>query len=296
MTTMLDVSVILVSWNTRDLVMACLRSLPAACAGLSWEAIVVDNASSDDTVASIHRDLPDVRVIANPSNVGFAAANNIGIRASAARYVLCLNSDTVAHAESIAHMVQFADARPRAGVVGPRLLNADGSFQSSCSDLPTAGIEILSVTSVGERLLRAGYPGFAEAECQQPFKPGYVSGACLLVRREAADQVGLMTEDYFMYGEEVDWCWRMWRQNWETWHDPDARIVHYGGQSTRQVKASMIVALYRSKVEVLRRFRGNLHAQLLRATVFVVWRIKWLLALMRGGDHSIPKIRWADLR
>jgi N-acetylglucosaminyl-diphospho-decaprenol L-rhamnosyltransferase len=293
---MLDVSVILVSWNTRDLIMACLKSLSEACAGLTWEAIVVDNASSDDSVATIQRELPNVRVIANAANVGFAAANNIGMRASVARYVLALNSDTVAHAGSIAHMVAFADARPQAGVVGPRLLNPDGSFQSSCSDLPTAGIEILSVTSMGERLLRAGYPGFVEADCQQPFKPGYVSGACMLVRRTAIDQTGMMTEDYFMYGEEVDWCWRMWRNNWETWHDPDARVVHYGGQSTRQVKASMIVALYRSKVEVLRRFRGELHAQLLRVAVYGVWRFKWLLAVLRGGDKNVPKIRWADLR
>lgn len=293
---MLDVSVILVSWNTRDLVMACLRSLSAACVGLSWEAIVVDNSSSDGTVTSIHNEFPDVRVIVNPSNVGFAAANNIGIRASAGRYVLLLNSDTIAYAGSIAHMVCFADAHPRAGVIGPRLLNTDGSFQPSCADLPTAGIEILCVTSVGERLLRTGYPGFAESDCQRPFTPGYVSGACLLVRREAVDQVGLMTEDYFMYGEEVDWCWRMWRHKWEIWHDPDAFILHHGGQSTRQVKAGMIVVLYRSKVEVLSRFRGQTHAHLLRIAVFVVWRIKWLLALMRGGDPGVPKIRWADLR
>jgi hypothetical protein len=292
----MDVSIVLVSWNTRDLVLDCLRSLPAACAGLTWEAIVVDNASVDDSAAVIQRELPHVRVIANDTNVGFAAANNRGFRASTSRYALALNSDTLARPGSIAHLVQFADARPQAGVIGPRIWNPDGSFQSSCSDLPSAPIEILSVTSIGERFVRSGYPGFNEADCEKPFKPGYVSGACMLLRRAALDQVGPMTEDYFMYGEEVDLCWRMWRAGWETWHDPEAHIVHYGGQSTRLVKANMIRALYRSKVRVLGRFRGKWHARALRVAVVTVWRVKWLLALLAGRDADVPKIGWADLR
>jgi N-acetylglucosaminyl-diphospho-decaprenol L-rhamnosyltransferase len=295
----LDVSVVLVSWNTRELVLDCLRSLPAACTGLTWEAIVVDNASSDGTAAALKRELPNVRLIENNDNPGFAAANNQAMRASNARYALLLNSDTVAHANSIAHLVAFADARPQAGIVGPRLLNRDGSFQSSCADLPTAWIEMLSVSSIGERLLRRGYPGFAEHACRQPMTSGYVSGACMLVRREALASVGLMTEDYFMYGEEVDLCWRMWRAGWETWHDPEARIVHYGGQSTKQVKASMLRALFRSKVEVLQRFRGSLHAWLLRLAVFAVWRTKWAVsairAVLKKQPVESPVIGWRDL-
>jgi N-acetylglucosaminyl-diphospho-decaprenol L-rhamnosyltransferase len=158
---------------------------------------------------------------------------------------------------------------------------------------------MLSVTSIGERFVRRGYPGFAERACLEPLSCGYVSGACMLARREAFASVGLMTEDYFMYGEEVDWCWRMWRAGWETWHDPAAKIVHYGGQSTKQVKATMLRALFRSKIEVLRRFRGSLHASLLRLAVFAVWRTKWAASAMRAvlkrQPVEQPIIGWRDL-
>ncbi len=290
-----DVSIVIVSWNTSQLVLDCLRALPEACAGLRWEAHVVDNASTDGTVEQVARDFPLTVLTVNNSNIGFAAANNQGIAKSNAHYVLLLNSDTVAQPGSIAELVHFADAHPKAGIIGPRLLNTDGSFQASCCDLPSLSSEVLSATGLGERLINKGYPGVVERRCDRPMQVGYIAGAAMLARAEAVVQVGGMTTDYFMYAEEADWCWRMGKAGWETWHNPASRIIHHGGQSTRQVKASMIRALYRSKIMMLRKIRGDIAAFILKTVVVLVWGVKWVVALRTRREPG-PVVRWSDLK
>ena len=247
----IDVSVLIVSWNTRALTSACLASLPRAAGPVRWDAWVIDNASSDDSVAAIRNGFPDAHIIENATNVGFAAANNQGIRASSGRYVLLLNSDTVMAAGSLADLVGFADQRPAAGVVGPMLVNPDGSYQSGPTPFPSLWTELMSVTGVGRRLSFRGYPSRRAGKSRTACKTDYVVGACMLARRKAVDAVGVLDEGYFMYSEEPDWCWRMKEHGWETWFSPDARVTHFGGQSTRQVKDAMTVALYRSKVRFL---------------------------------------------
>ncbi len=288
----LDVSIVIVSWNTRALTLDCLRALPAACAPLAWEAIVIDNASTDDSASAIRAEFPQTRLIVNARNIGFAAANNQGMRAAGGRYFLLLNSDTLPEAGSIAALVRHADTQPGAGLIGPRLLNADGSYQASCWHLPTLGEELLNATGLGVRCVRPEFPGFGERECSAPRAVGCITGAAMLARREAVAQVGGMCEDYFMYGEEPDWCWRMARAGWETRHFPGARIVHLGGQSTRQSRAPMLRALYRSKIEILRRFRNPAHAHLLRCAVMLVWAIKHLRMRPRPADATMM---WSDL-
>jgi hypothetical protein len=140
--------------------------------------------------------------------------------------------------------------------------------------------------------VRPEFPGFAERECAEPRVVGCITGAAMLARRAAVERVGGMCEDYFMYGEEPDWCWRMARAGWETRHFPGARIVHLGGQSTRQMRAPMLRALYRSKIEILKRFRNPAHAQLLRAVVTLVWSFKNLLMRPRPANATIS---WSDL-
>jgi N-acetylglucosaminyl-diphospho-decaprenol L-rhamnosyltransferase len=288
----LDVSIVIVSWNTRALMLDCLAALPAACAPLAWEAIVVDNGSTDDSVAAIRAAFPATRLFVNEHNAGFAAANNQGMRAAGGRYFLLLNSDTLPEPGSIAALARHADEHPRAGLIGPRLLNADGSFQASCWHLPALGDELLNATGLGVRFVRPEYPGFAERECTEPRVVGCITGAAMLARREAVAQAGGMCEDYFMYGEEPDWCWRMARAGWATRHYPGARIVHLGGQSTRQVRAPMLRALYRSKIDILKRFRNPAHANILRSVVTLVWWTKWLLMRPRPAHATI---RWNDL-
>jgi N-acetylglucosaminyl-diphospho-decaprenol L-rhamnosyltransferase len=272
-----DLSVVIVSWNTRDLTTACLASLPAGAGALTWDAWVVDNASRDDSVAAIRREFPAVHVIANPGNVGFAAANNQGIAVCQGRYLLLLNSDTVAAPGSLEALVAFADAHPRAGVVGPRLENPDGSFQSGPTPFPSFWTELLSVTSIGRRLSYRGYPSRPEAASRTAQAADYVVGACMLARREAVDQVGGLDEGYFMYSEEPDWCWRMRQAGWETWYTPGAVITHFGGQSTSQVREAMLVALYRAKVQFFRRHRSWIEAACVTALFMVASRVRRVL-------------------
>lgn len=295
MTSRPDLSVVVVSWNTRALTTACLASLPAAAGPLTWDAWVVDNASSDDSVAAIRAAHPAVHVIANPTNVGFAAANNQGISACAGRYVLLLNSDTVAAPGSLAALVAFADAHPRAGVVGPRLENPDGSFQTGPTPFPSLWTELLSVTGIGRRLSYRGYPSRREAVSLKAQRTDYVVGACMLARRQAIDQVGGLDEGYFMYSEEPDWCWRMRLAGWETWFTPEAVVTHFGGQSTRQVREAMLVALYRSKVRFFRRHRGAARAACLTGIFVAVSGLRRLVRTALRLDPPGLTLRPADI-
>lgn len=289
----IDVSIIVVNWNTRDLLLACLASLPAAIGSLHAEVWVVDNDSRDGSVAAVRSHYPQVRLIQNRANVGFAAANNQAIRASAGRYVLLLNSDTVAEPGSIEALTRFADDHPRAGAVGGQLLNPDGSFQASRARFPSLLSETLNVTGLGRRLYGPWYPGYGPRQSHHACRAETLPGACMLVRRAAIEQIGLMDERYFMYSEETDWCLRLDRAGWELWYLPDARIVHYGGQSTRQARDPMIAALYRSKVRFFRKHYGRLPAALLRLIFVVVLRVKWIGLRLRGRmSHPIG---WRDL-
>jgi GT2 family glycosyltransferase len=305
MQSQIDLSIVIVSWNTRELLLACLDALPAAVGALQADVWVVDNGSSDGSVAAVRAwrapslSLP-VHAIENGSNAGFAAANNQAIASSAGRYVLLLNSDTVALPGSIERLARFAEAHPAAGMVGAMLLNPDGSFQGSFADFPSLHSELLSASGLGRRLFGRWYPNHGPAQAQAARRVDYIQGACMLARRMAIAQVGLLDEDYFMYNEEPDWCLRMRRAGWETWYTPDAQIIHYGGQSTRQVRHVMVQALYRSKVRIFRKHYGRLPGTALQAAFVAVLRVKWalqaLLAAVRPGLPVGPPIRWRDLR
>lgn len=293
-----DLAVILVSWNTRDLLLACIEALPAALGDLRAQIWVVDNASHDGSVAAVRARFSAAQVIANRQNVGFAAANNQALRASGGRYALLLNSDTIPHPGSLERLVRFADSRPRAGLVGGLLLNPDGSFQYSFSDTPSLTSELLCATGLGGQLLFSGYPSYSPRHSRAARRAQVIPGACMLARRDALDQVGLMDEGYFMYSEEPDWCLRMGRAGWEIWYTPDARITHLGGQSTDQVKFAMVEALYRSKVRFFRKHYGRAYALSFCAALWVVLRLRWFahtFALRRpAGAPMSWRLLWGE--
>jgi N-acetylglucosaminyl-diphospho-decaprenol L-rhamnosyltransferase len=296
---MLDVSVIVVSWNTRDLMMDCLASLPAALGTLQADVWVVDNASSDDTVAAIREHYPAVQLIANERNVGFAAGANRGIGASTGRYVLLLNSDTLPQPGSIEQMVQFSDGRPQAAVVGPMLVHPDGSFQGSFADFPSLWNEFLSISGLGRRLFFRDYPGYGPSHARVARRVDYVPGAAMLVGRAAFERVGLLDEGYFMYSDDTDFCLRIARAGGEVWFTPDARVVHHQGQSTHQVSFAMLQAVHRSKVRFFRKHHGRLRAAALQAICLIVLRARWVIAWLQAlRDPAIrvdPATRWRDL-
>jgi GT2 family glycosyltransferase len=217
------ISAIIVSYNTREMTLECLRTLAVSLDGIDSEIIVVDNASSDGSVEAIRAAFPHIRLVASESNSGFGAANNEAMRLARGRFFLLLNSDAFPEKPAIPALLTFLQENPRAGVVGPRLLNADGSLQVSCYPFPTP------VSAWLENLwLHRGYHGWLHDSVRQV---DFLIGACLLVRREVYEQVGGFDERFFMYSEEADWLRRMKDAGWEAIFVPGACVTHLGGAS-----------------------------------------------------------------
>jgi GT2 family glycosyltransferase len=254
-TTPIDVSIVLVSWNTRQLLLDCLEALPAALGNLRADVWVVDNGSSDGSVAAVQHAYPGVRLIPNLENRGFAAANNQAIRASTGRYVLLLNSDTIPQPGSIAALARFLDQQHTAGIVGARLLNADRSLQPSWAAFPRTWAEIIGK----QRRTRRRY---ATNNDTIAYSVDWVGGACLLIRRTTIEQIGVLDERFFMYCEEMDWCLRAKRRGWQICYLPTACVIHLGGQSSRQASTRMKAELYRSKALFFAKHYGHRRAWL----------------------------------
>lgn len=285
---MVDLSVIIVNWNTRELVTRCVQHVYDTVQSLSLEVIVVDNASTDDSVTAIRGMYPQVKIIQNCENVGFARANNQAAAASTGRYLLLVNSDAWLQTGAARALYDLAESQCRAGIVGACLLNPDQSFQASHTPFPTLEQEFLILSGLGRKLYGRWYPSHGPDQVTRIVD--YVEGACLLVRREALDQVGGMDEGYFMYAEEVDWCYAMQKSGWQVWYQPAARVIHLGGASSQHRRPEQEGNLYRSRVRFFRKNYGNRAAQLLAAQLIVFTAIKQLvhggLRLASGGRRG----------
>jgi GT2 family glycosyltransferase len=293
-------SIIVVNWNTRDLLVQCLQSLDDTV-GLDFDVWVVDNGSTDDSVTVVRERFPHVHVIANPENVGFVRANNQALAGCHGRYVVLLNSDAQALAGSLDNAIQFMDEHPRAGIAGVRLVNPDRSFQASYTPFPTLWRELLMLSGLGRRLIRPDFPSRGpEIEKGAQAVEGYVEGACLVARREAVDQIGGLDERIFMYSEEVDWCYRFYRAGWEVWYLPHTPIVHYGGQSTQKRQGRMEAELYRSRVYFFCKHYGRFPAWCLKMLIYVFTLPKLLghgaLRFFSRGRRGRIVTSWGELR
>ena len=291
-----DVTAVVVSWNTRDLLADCLRSLRAhAPAGRTLEVIVVDNGSRDGTGEMVRRGWPEARLIANPENLGYTRANNQAIRASRGRYLLLINADARLTPDCLRRLLQRIDADPRAGAVGPRLVYGDGSWQRW-----TAGRAPSLRTAVNyflflERLL-PGNPAFAGIflgrDVRASCRVDWVSSACMLVRRSALDEVGLLDERFFVYMDDVDLCRRLRDAGWRVWYCPEAEAIHLGGQSTLRQTGSVSPEALRSFNRYFALRHGARAAALLRvaeALGFALRTLAYLVAAaVRGGE---PRLR-----
>ncbi len=266
---MKDLAVSIVSWNTRDVLDACLKSVFETTAGIDFEVIVVDNASSDGSAQMVEDKYPQVKVIRNAENVGFSRANNRALELSSSRYFMLLNPDTVCRRGALLELVRFTDLMPSAGVVGPMVLNPDGSLQYSWARFPTFVGEVLG--RLDRRVLCAGIAPKTvdDTLAQGPFQTDWVGGCAMMVRRSAIETVGPMDESLFMYCEETDWCRRIKNAGWEVWVDPAARVMHIGGQSSRQTSTESARVLRRSKYAYFAKHHGLVQAVALRALLGV---------------------------
>jgi len=243
------------------------------------EIIVVDNASGDGSVEMVRTEFPGVHLIANVDNRGFPAANNQGIAIAGGRYILILNPDTEVVGETLATMLAFADAHPDVGVVGPQLLNPDGSVQSSRRRFPALLIAFFESTwlqpCAPRRLLERYYVLDRPDDVVQDVD--WVTGAALMARREAVEQVGPLDEEFFMYSEELDWCRRFREVGWRVVYLPAAQIVHHEGKSSEQVVPARHIHFQTSKVHYFYKYQGPLIAEALR--LFLLGNYAWQLGL-----------------
>jgi N-acetylglucosaminyl-diphospho-decaprenol L-rhamnosyltransferase len=289
-----DLSIIIVNWNTRDLLVDCLDSIAQIAVALNVEVIVVDNASSDGSPAMLRQQFPQVHLIENRENVGFARANNQAIEQCRGRYALLLNSDALLLANAAQTMLGLAEERPQAGIVGAQLLNPDGSFQASHTPFPNLWQEFLILSGVGRMLYGRWYPSRGPEENRGPQSVDYVEGACMLVRREAFEDVGGLDESYFMYAEEVDLCYAMRAKGWQVWYQPAAKVIHLGGGSSQNRRPQREADLYCSRVRFFRKRYGNRAAWLLKLQIYGLTTIKTivhgLLRLASGGRYGRPVV------
>ena len=277
-------TIVIVTYNTRELVCQCLESL----AEVEAEVFVVDNVSHDGTAAAARAARPEAVVVENAENAGFARANNQALRAARGRHLCLLNPDTRVPAGALEALQQALDQDPRLGIVGPRLINPDGSFQSAGLSFPTPGSLAAAAIPWAQPTRGAG---------QLPAAPGearpcdWIIGACMMIRREVLEQVGLLDEGYFMYGEEKDLCYRARQAGWQVACLPGVDVVHYGGQSADQVPEMAYLAFLDSQLYFLRKFYPARYGRLFAAATWTGCRLRQvggaLLGVVRPGRRPV---------
>lgn len=277
----MKLSVVIVSYNVRRFVEQCLDSVQKASEGIDTEVFVVDNDSADDTVEVIGSRYPWVHLIANGENLGFARANNIAIRQAQGEYVLLLNPDTVVAEPTLREAVNFMDAHPQAGGIGVRMHNADGTLApESRRAIPTPWVSFCKMLGFSRRYY------MSHLSWDEPGRIEVISGAFCLLRRNALDQIGLLDEDFFMYGEDIDLSFRLLKGGWENWYIP-ADIVHFKGESTQKSTFRYVHVFYQAMLIFFRKHYGHLG-------FFITLPVK--LAIYVRALMALCQMQWERLR
>jgi GT2 family glycosyltransferase len=287
-----DLSIIVVSWNVRELLNECLASLEANRGRLSLQVIVVDSASSDGSPEMIAAGFPWVELIRCQENVGFPRGNNIGLAIATGRFLLLLNPDTVVVGDALSLMLVYLDTNPGVGALGPQLLNPDGSIQSSRRRFPsllTGFFESTWLEGLAPRLLQRYHaldvPDHAIADVD------WITGACIMIPRSVYERIGGLDEGYYMYSEELDWCRRIKDAGWRVTYFPQAQVVHHAGKSSEQAVTARHINFQRAKLRYFRKYHGRAAATALR--VFLLGNFAWQLALewLKGLLGNKPALR-----
>lgn len=244
------VSVVIASYNTCALLRECLRSLEACPSRSEWEVYVVDNASCDGSAEMVEREFPQVRLLRNVRNRGYAYANNLALRQARGRYLLLLNPDTVVAPNAIDHLVAALEADPDAAIAGPKLIRPDGSLDLACRrSFPTPSValyRLLGLSKLFPRSRRFARYNLTYLDPDEPGEVDAVVGACMLVRAAAMARVGLLDERFFMYGEDLDWAYRFRQDGWRVLYRPEAVVVHHKGAASRRESERALRAFYQA--------------------------------------------------
>ncbi|GAX60207.1 glycosyltransferase family 2 [Candidatus Scalindua japonica] len=236
--------------------MDCLHSIYKTVTDINFEIHVVDNNSKDGSQMAVKKEFPDVKLIENEVNTGFAHANNQAFNIMRGRFAVLLNSDAVLKEHSIEKLLAFMTGTPRAGIAGVQLLNDDGSRQNSIDNFPSIETEIFN-----KNILRLFFPNKYPSKnrsYQEPIEVDSVIGACMIVRKEAMEEVGMFDEDYFIFLEETDWCFRMYKKGWKVYHVPDAEVFHLSGHSKKKNPWRSQIEYYKSLYKFFRKNRTTI--------------------------------------
>jgi N-acetylglucosaminyl-diphospho-decaprenol L-rhamnosyltransferase len=299
---MLDLGIVILNWNTRDLLRRCLQTVFASTGAFTYQVVVVDNASTDGTPERVATEFPQVKLIVNPSNNGYSYGNNVGLRAlgyhdsgraepDAPRYALLLNPDTEVPPDALFRMVEFMDSQPRIGAAGPRLVLPDGSLDKACRrGFPTPMVSLYHFLGLGK--LFPNSPRFARynmtfLDPDQEAEVDAVVGAFMIVRREALESAGLLDEAFFMYGEDIDWAYRIQKSGWKIVYHPQVTVKHVKRAASRQSQRAQF-EFWRAMLIFYRKHYRATTPLLLHSLIMTG-------LLMKGGRGLWPEIRQSAL-
>ena len=269
----MDLSIIIVNWNTRDLLIDCLNSIHIdldVSPTLQTEIFVIDNSSSDDSVSVFKTQFPWVILIENHQNVGFAKANNQGINLSSGKFILLLNSDAYLQPNTLNFMIDAFQKNNDIGAIGGKIFNPDGTFQASYASFPTIASEVINLIGLAKYVIGPYAPSPSPIKSEKAFPVDWVSGAAIMFRRNVIDDIGLLDEGYFLYSEETDLCWRMWKHGWQVWYLPDIHITHLGGASSKKSPVVNYSRLYLSKLRFFSKNYGNYYREFFRVILVII--------------------------
>jgi GT2 family glycosyltransferase len=292
-------TVIIVNWNVRELLRDCLKSIYSQTQKIAFEVIVVDNASIDGSIEMVQKEFPRAKLLKNKDNAGFARANNQAIQQSRGRYVLLLNPDTVVLNDALSKMVVFMDTHKDTGAAGPRIMNSDNTVQLMCGrHFPTLVTELWDFTKLASlfpgnkifgRHLMSYWPHNDTREVE------LISGACMIVRKETIERTGLMDEQFFLFAEETDWCYRIRKNGWKIYLNADAEVIHLWQQSVKRSPANMTLESYKSMYLFFLKHHGALYGRSYRTMVFIFIALRiptyWLWQYLQPSNR--PRIQVA---
>lgn len=279
----LDLSIIIVNWNSVEYLDKCIASVLKSLSGIAYEIVVIDGGSFDGCKQMLLEFYPQVRFIQCDDNLGFAKLNNKAYQIAQGRYLFFLNPDTEIVEKAVNILFDQLENLPEAGAVGSRLLNGDRSVQTSCiQSFPTIMNQFLDA-----EMLRLLWPqahlwgnGILFSGVKEPQQIDVISGACIMVKRDVFEQVGLFSEDYFMYAEDLDLCYKIKALGYENYYIPLAEVIHYGGGSTKKTTSIFSTVMMRESIwKFLRKTRGNCYGLWYRITMFLLASLRLLVLL-----------------
>ncbi len=282
-----DLTITIVSWNTRELLRGCLQSIQQSNTRIGYEIHVVDNASADGSAEMVRAEFPAVRLTINENNAGFAAANNQSWLAAKGRYWLLLNSDAEVKAGALDALVKFMDAHPQAGLATARLNNPDGTPQYCAQPVPSITRTLFEASRL-HKILSAALRGrmmlstYWTYDCA--IRLGWTWGTALMARRAAVEAGGSLSNEFFMYGEDLEWCLRMRKKGWEIWFCPEAEVLHYGGQSSalKWDEAGRGNKIESGFYQALRLHRSEFYVRAFQTAQLIALSGEWLASKMKG--------------